>query len=329
MQVLLISGSTRVGSSNTLVLQSLHELDHPGVTTEHYRDLRELPAFVPDGQPEPPAVTDLLERIRAADAVVFSTPEYAGGLPGALKNLLDWAVGGGVLYRKPVAWLDVANPARGEGARSQLEIVLGYVAARVIPAACLHVTLDRTDAGVTLGGGGAAELAAVLAALAAAIEEADANTVAEPAPGWPAHLRPGALRWVRSSRRYEDAVGFYREVVGLPVVGGFAGSFGDDGTIFGLPDTGTQLEIVRGDPDAPDSDEFDQLVFYLDDVEAMSAATAPLREHGLSPELEPHPYWRANGATLYRDPDGRGLVFAPWVYGRDPDPIDRQPPGTE
>jgi catechol 2,3-dioxygenase-like lactoylglutathione lyase family enzyme len=136
------------------------------------------------------------------------------------------------------------------------------------------------------------------------------------------------LRWVRSSRRYDDAIGFYRDLVGLPIVGEFAGSFGEDGTIFGLPDPGTQLEIVRGDPGGAESDAFDQLVFYLDDVEAVAAATAPLREYGLSPEPHPHPYWQANGAAVYRDPDGRDLVFAPWVYGRDPDPIDRRPPGS-
>jgi chromate reductase len=73
MQILLISGSTRAGSSNTLALRRLGELDYPGLTTEYYGGLRELPAFVPDEQPEPPAVTDLLERIRAVDAVLFST----------------------------------------------------------------------------------------------------------------------------------------------------------------------------------------------------------------------------------------------------------------
>src|SRR4051794_19130219 len=124
MRVLLISGSTRWGSSNTGVLQQLHELDHPGFTSDVYAGLRDLPAFVPDDGPPPAQAVDVLTRIADADAVVFSTPEYAGGLPGSLKNLLDWTVGGGQLYGKPVAWLDVANPGRGEGARAQLRTVL-------------------------------------------------------------------------------------------------------------------------------------------------------------------------------------------------------------
>ena len=52
---------------------------------------------------------------------------------------------------------------------------------------------------------------------------------------WPGHLRPGALRWARSSAHYAATVAFYRDAVGLPVVGEFTASFGEDGTIFGLP----------------------------------------------------------------------------------------------
>jgi NAD(P)H-dependent FMN reductase len=171
MRILLISGSTRAASSNTRALQELRALRRPGVATDWYPGLRELPAFVPDEQPVPPAVTDLLGAITAADAVVLSTPEYAGGLPGALKNLLDWTVGGGELYGRPVAWLDVANPGRGAGARAQLETVLGYVGARIVPDACRHVDLERTAEGLRLAPGAERELAAVLSALAAVVEE--------------------------------------------------------------------------------------------------------------------------------------------------------------
>ena len=115
IRVLLVSGSTRPGSSNTRVLHALHNRQWLGVTTDLYDGLLDLPPFVPGTEPEPAAVLDLLSRIASADAVLFSTPEYAGGLPGTLKNLLDWTVGGGQLYEKPVAWLDVANPGRGAG----------------------------------------------------------------------------------------------------------------------------------------------------------------------------------------------------------------------
>lgn len=65
------------------------------------RGLADVPAFNPDPDPDhdheplPPPVADLRAHMAAADAVVFCTAEYAGGLPGTFKNLLDWTVGGG------------------------------------------------------------------------------------------------------------------------------------------------------------------------------------------------------------------------------------------
>jgi chromate reductase len=79
-----------------------------------------LPHFNPDDDTEPlPApVADLRARIAAADAVLFSTPEYAGALPGSFKNLLDWTIGGGEIYQKPVAWINVSTmPTGAAGAR--------------------------------------------------------------------------------------------------------------------------------------------------------------------------------------------------------------------
>jgi catechol 2,3-dioxygenase-like lactoylglutathione lyase family enzyme len=139
---------------------------------------------------------------------------------------------------------------------------------------------------------------------------------------WPSHLRPGAVRWARASAHYDETIAFYRDVVGLPVVDEFSGSFGEDGTIFGLPDTSVQMEIVRAHATNGSVGGFDQLVLYLDNADAVEASTARLRDHGLQPHPSPHPYWHANGAVSYRDPDGRDVVFAPWVSGRDPEPAD-------
>jgi GNAT superfamily N-acetyltransferase len=139
-------------------------------------------------------------------------------------------------------------------------------------------------------------------------------------PGWPPHLRPGAVRFARTSGHFDDTTAFYRDVVGLPVVGEFTGSFGEDGIILGFPDTRVQLEIVRRD--APTVGTFDQLVLYLDDATAVTRATSRLHVAGVEAVEDPHAYWAANGAVIFRDPDGREVVFAPWVYGRDPEPIE-------
>src|SRR3954453_14316447 len=115
---------------------------------------------------------------------------------------------------------------------------------------------------------------------------------------WPVHLRPGAIRFARASARYHETVAFFRDVVGLPVIGGFRDSFEEEGTIFGMPNTSVQLEIVRAHQSLPVG-EADMLVLYLAGADAVVAATAPLRDSGLSPLAEQHPYWEANGAVTF------------------------------
>jgi catechol 2,3-dioxygenase-like lactoylglutathione lyase family enzyme len=139
-------------------------------------------------------------------------------------------------------------------------------------------------------------------------------------PDWPGRLRPGALRFARSSPNYNRTIPFYRDVLGLPVVGEFVGSFGEDGTIFGLPDTRTQLEIVRARGGVTAVDPLDMLVFYLPGAAAVAAAIGPLRAAGVPSDPTPHPYWVARGGIVHLDPDGRRVVFAPWVYGEEPEP---------
>jgi Glyoxalase/Bleomycin resistance protein/Dioxygenase superfamily len=138
----------------------------------------------------------------------------------------------------------------------------------------------------------------------------------EGASRWPEHLPVGALRVGRSSAHYEQTVPFYRDLVGLPVLERFAGSYGEDGTIFGLPDSSVQLEIVRSTAPTARADRIDMLVFYLPDAAAQERLTARMAAAGLEPTSQ-HPYWHANGGVTYKDPDGREVVFVSWVYGRD------------
>jgi NAD(P)H-dependent FMN reductase len=143
VRILLVPGSLRAGSTNATALAAL-VLD--GVAFDRYEDLGALPHFNPDDDvdPLPPAVADLRRRIGAADAVVFSTPEYAGTLPGSFKNLLDWTVGGMEVQGKPVGWLNVAAEGRGRGAHDALRTVLGYVGADIVEGACVEVSVPRT-----------------------------------------------------------------------------------------------------------------------------------------------------------------------------------------
>ncbi len=147
-RILLVSGSTRGASTNTAALRTLLAVAPEWVNATLYTGLADLPAFNPDDdrEPLPPAAAGLRQQIAAADAVLFCTPEYAGGLPGSLKNLLDWTVGGGEMYGKPVAWINVAAEGRGAGAQESLARVLGYVGAAAIEPACRHLPLARAAA---------------------------------------------------------------------------------------------------------------------------------------------------------------------------------------
>jgi NAD(P)H-dependent FMN reductase len=152
IRILLISGSTRRGSTNTAVLRTLESVQPDGVTAVRPDFLAALPAFNPDDDHEPlhPVVAELRREIAAAAAVVFCTPEYAGALPGSFKNLLDWTVGGGEIYRKPVAWINVSSvaaPTGGADAHASLAKVLGYVGADVVEDACLRLPLTRDAVG--------------------------------------------------------------------------------------------------------------------------------------------------------------------------------------
>jgi chromate reductase, NAD(P)H dehydrogenase (quinone) len=150
-RVLVVSGSTRNGSTNTAFCRTAAAHPPDGIVVECFAAIASLPHFDPDDDhdPLPAPVVAVRSAIAAADAVLFCTPEYAGTLPGSFKNLLDWTVGATVLNDKPAGWANVAlDPERGHGAHATLATVLGYVQARVMGGTGWHVpiTRDQVDA---------------------------------------------------------------------------------------------------------------------------------------------------------------------------------------
>lgn len=168
IRLLLVSGSTRPHSTNTAALRTLRDVTPPEVQASLYAGLTELPAFIPDEDSPPPATVEALrQELARADAVVFCTPEYAGSLPGSLKNLLDWTVGSGELYGKPVAWINVAAEGRGTGAEATMATVLGYVGADIITQGCARVPVprDTVEDGAVVSDEVRARLADIVAAI--------------------------------------------------------------------------------------------------------------------------------------------------------------------
>jgi chromate reductase, NAD(P)H dehydrogenase (quinone) len=141
-RILLISGSTREDSLHTAALRTAASVAPEEINAGLFEGLRNVPGYVP-GEPNPHDTVVLLRhQVRIADAVLFSTPEYVGSMPGALKNLIDWLIEDDLLAGKPVAWLSVAHANEDDGARATLETVLEHASARVLRAACIRLPID-------------------------------------------------------------------------------------------------------------------------------------------------------------------------------------------
>jgi chromate reductase len=174
VRILLVSGSLRSGSTNSAVVRTAHAVAPAGVLTTIYDGLGNLPHFNPDddvdGEPLAPVPAQLRAQLDAADAVLFSTPEYAGALPGSFKNLLDWTVGGGT-YDKPVAWVNASGaPTGAANAHASLRTVLTYTGTDIVEAACAHIPVARNvigSDGLVADDAIRERLAAVLTSLAA------------------------------------------------------------------------------------------------------------------------------------------------------------------
>lgn len=140
VKLLAISGSLRKASVNTKILETLADSD--SLNADAVIDvivLNDVPLYNEDLDSEvpPPAVQALRDSIRFADGVIISTPEYNHGLPGVLKNALDWASrphGQSCLAGKPVLSLS-ASPAFTGGVRAQAQLneTLIAVGAQLVP----------------------------------------------------------------------------------------------------------------------------------------------------------------------------------------------------
>ena len=130
MHVVAISGSLKQSSANTALVRALAAASPEHV--EVWDGLGDLPHFTPDDDGGGP-VASLRAAVTRADALFIATPEYAGGMPGSLKNALDWLVGTGELYGKPVAIASAApSLERGENARKWVEDVVRMQGGRVV-----------------------------------------------------------------------------------------------------------------------------------------------------------------------------------------------------
>jgi chromate reductase len=149
MKVLAISGSLRAGSLHTRLLRAAAEHLPPGVDLEVYEGLATVPPYDEDADvaAAPAPVAALRDALRAADAVIFATPEYNGSIPGQLKNALDWVsrpLATNPLRKKPVAVVGGSTGLFGAvWAQADLRKVLGILGADLVEEELVLPTLDE------------------------------------------------------------------------------------------------------------------------------------------------------------------------------------------
>ncbi|PMD95626.1 flavoprotein [Siphonobacter sp. BAB-5405] len=143
-QILAISGSLRAASTNTQILEKISHWVPDTVSWQIYEELAQIPPFDPDYTEYPAAVEQFRTQLLAADALVFCSPEYVFGVPGVLKNLLDWtsAFSSGEWHEKPTAVITAS--ILGEKAHESLRLTLGILGARILENTSLLISHART-----------------------------------------------------------------------------------------------------------------------------------------------------------------------------------------
>lgn len=140
---LAISGSLRAHSTNTEVLRACAILAPASVHITLFGGLGDLPHFNPDIDKEgarlPPSVESFRAEIDAADALLISSPEYAHGVPGALKNALDWLVSAPGMLFKPIGLINISS--RSTHAYASLLETLRTMSTVPVPDASVELSL--------------------------------------------------------------------------------------------------------------------------------------------------------------------------------------------
>jgi NAD(P)H-dependent FMN reductase len=178
MKILAISGSLRAVSSNTAVLRATARLAPDGVEIVLFEGLASLPFFNPDldGDTVPNTVAAFRRWVGEADGMLISSPEYARGVAGVLKNGLDWLVGSSEFPNKPVALINTSP--RATHALAALTLTLETMSAQLVRDACVTLPLLGTasdEAAIVANAALAAPLREAVTRFAAAISSASSS----------------------------------------------------------------------------------------------------------------------------------------------------------
>src|SRR3954469_23590163 len=140
IKILAVSGGLRPTSTNALLVKEIQKWAPANVEIAIYPRLGTLPAF--DGGDASETVNDWRHQLAAADGVLICSPEYAFGVPGALKNAIDWTVGSGELVNKPVALITAASS--GDKAHAAWLQIFSALSADIPAEGALLIPFIRT-----------------------------------------------------------------------------------------------------------------------------------------------------------------------------------------
>jgi NAD(P)H-dependent FMN reductase len=144
INILAISGSTKKTSSNLNLIKAIADIASEIFTVTIFEGLSQLPHFSPDLDNEKPPlqVTEFRRLLRAANGILICTPEYAIGVPGTLKNAIDWTVSSMEFSQKPVALITAS--LSGKKAHQSLLGTLLIIESKITADTQLLISFIRT-----------------------------------------------------------------------------------------------------------------------------------------------------------------------------------------
>lgn len=143
-QMVAICGSTKKASLNLSLIHAIRDLFEHEIECTIVSDIDKLPHFNPDlDHEEPPApIADFRKKLANAEGILVCTPEYAMGVPGTLKNAIDWMISTTVFSNKPVALITASS--QGQMGHAALLETLKVIESKVTEETQLVISFIKT-----------------------------------------------------------------------------------------------------------------------------------------------------------------------------------------
>ena len=143
-KILAVSGSTRQNSTNLNLIKAISDLFKEKIAIKIFQGLSDIPHFNPDlDTADPPKkVLEFRKQLKEADGILICTPEYAMGVPGTLKNAIDWTVSSMEFSHKPVALITASSS--GQKAHHSLLETLKVIESEIPESSQLLISFVKT-----------------------------------------------------------------------------------------------------------------------------------------------------------------------------------------